>query len=277
MKTETPTIWVNGVAADSLPVTDRGLSYGDGLFETIRITSGKATLIELHLRRLSESAAQLGIFLDLPLLEAEMSAFLSCFTSRDGILKVILTRGSGGRGYNPDGCRASSRVLSFHPLPVYPSNPAANGICLYPCKTRLGQSVLAGIKHLNRLENVLARGEWQGSDCLEGLLMNFDGSLVEGTMSNLFLVRQGILETPDLSRSGVKGVCREYILQQAEEWQLPVRESALTLSDLEQAEEVFVCNSVNGVWPVVSYENLSWTIGSVTRQVQDRVQGVLNG
>ena len=271
-------VWVNGEVAASVAVTDRGLSYGDGLFETIKVVNGRPTLFDLHLNRLRESAAFLGIQFSIEQLKVEVAAFLPSICQADGILKIILTRGSGGRGYNPAGCEHTSRILSFHDLPAYGLAPSEQGIRLFHCRTRLGQSVLAGMKHLNRLENVLARSEWEvGSGCLEGLVQDFEGQIIEGTMSNLFFVQDGILKTPDLSRCGVKGVCRQYILGSARFWGLEVEESDYDLAVLEQADEVFVCNSVNGVWPVVACGERSWPVGEVTLAVRDKLMEVMNG
>ena len=269
-------VWINGKPGSSIPVNDRGLAYGDGIFETVRVASGQPVMAALHWRRLSESARHLGIEISVEQVVQEVALFLSEQEVSDGVLKLIVTRGSGGRGYNPSGCGQARRILSFHPLPEYSSSPACTGVRLYPCKTRLGFSSLAGLKHLNRLENVMARSEWQGSECLEGLVLDWDGRPVEGTMSNLFLVRDGCLVTPLLENCGVKGVCREYILSQSPGWGLAVIEKAIHLSDLEQASEVFICNSVNGVWPVVAFRDLSWPAGPVTCDIRDRILDEMN-
>ncbi|MGI9277156.1 MAG: aminodeoxychorismate lyase [Endozoicomonas sp.] len=270
-------VWINGRPGSSIPVNDRGLAYGDGVFETVRVASGRPVMAELHWRRLSDSARRLGIELCVEQVENEVGLFLTELPDSEGVLKLIVTRGSGGRGYNPSGSGPARRILSFHPLPEYPSNPAFEGIRLYPCKTRLGNSSLAGLKHLNRLENVMARSEWQGGECLEGLVLDWEGRPVEGTMSNLFLVKKdGLLVTPLLDHCGVKGVCREYILEQASGWGLKVFEQAVQLSDLERASEVFTCNSVNGVWPVVAFRDIDWPVGPVTCDVRDRILDELN-
>ncbi len=269
---------VNGETSSSISVTDRGLAYGDGLFETVRVVSGQPTLFDLHMDRLSACACFMGIELSVPQLKAEIADFLVAVNQERGILKVILTRGSGGRGYNPAGCSDSSRILSFHDLPAYKGTPEESGIHLFSCETQLGQSVLAGMKHLNRLENVMARREWGvDSNCLEGLLLDFDGRVIEGTMSNLFFVRDGILKTPNLSRCGVKGVCREYILHSANSWGLKTEVFDYAFSELVGADEVFVCNSVNGVWPVIACGDERWPVGAVTCTVRDKLMEVIDG
>ena len=271
-------VWVNGVPESRVSVSDRGLAYGDGLFETVRISNRRPTLAALHWRRLSQGCQKLGIPLNLQRLMDEVDAFLSSAPMSDGVLKVIITRGSGGRGYNPEGCQTTRRILSIHPLPQRTPDPAVHGARVMACRFRLGQSELAGMKHLNRLEQVLARQEWSGNAYDEGLLSDFSGNLIEGTMSNLFMVNhQGELVTPDLSGSGVKGVCREFVIALAGDMGLTVVEAPISLQFLQNsAAEVFLCNSVNGVWPVVLYDQSHWGVGSVTMDIRDRVREELN-
>lgn len=269
--------WINGQPETGLPLDDRGLAYGDGLFETVRIAGGQLTLAAWHKQRLSFSSARLALALDSVQLWQEVGLFLQAQAAGDGVLKIIITRGSGGRGYNSAGCQQVRRILSLHPLPVYPASHAQQGIAVRLCRLRIGQSSLAGIKHLNRLEQVLARSEWQDSAYGEGLVCDFAGRLIEGTMSNLFVVdSQGVLVTPSLDCCGVAGVCRQYILDNAPGWGIAVREQALFPDDLSQARELFVANSVNGVWPVVSCGQSRWPVGALTRLIRDKVAEELN-
>lgn len=268
--------WVNGESASSIPVSDRGLAYGDGVFETIRVVGRMPQLASLHWRRLSDSLNRLKIAIDLDLLVSEVEVFLSRQQQVEGVLKVIVTRGSGGRGYNPVSCMASQRILSFHPFPEHPETNWRSGISLYACETRLGHTTLAGMKHLNRLENVLARSEWSGRDYQEGLMLDMSDKVIEGTMSNVFLIKNGIMYTPALDRCGVSGVCREFILQEASLLGVPFIERDVDESFLLDADEVFVCNSVNGIWPVAQYKHHRWQVGLVTVKVRDHVLAVLN-
>lgn len=269
-------VWVNGVPEGFLSASDRGLAYGDGLFETVRVSGGKPTLADYHWRRLQRSCERLGIALDIGRLLEEVDAFLLDNRAGDAVLKVIITRGSGGRGYNPEGCLSPRRILSLHPLPSRSRDPGLHGARVKHCQMRLGRSTLAGLKHLNRLEQVLARSEWQGNAYDEGLLCDIEGNLIEGTMSNLFVVtREGSLVTPDLSFSGVAGVCRDFIIDFARHRGIAVNEQWLS-PDLE-GSEVFLCNSVNGVWPVIEYEGRQWGFGSLTAQIRDCVLEELNG
>ena len=269
-------VWVNGVPQELIPASDRGLAYGDGLFETIRVARGKTTLDEYHWQRLQVSCQRLGITLSLPQLLDEVAAFLPACGADCGVMKVIVTRGSGGRGYNPQGCDAPRRILSLHPLAERDTDPAVVGARVRMCQLRLARSALPGVKHLNRLEQVLARAEWQGDHYHEGLLCDDRGHLIEGTMSNLFVVtHSGELITPDLSFCGVRGVCRDFIIDLARRRGLTVREELV--SPRLDVAEVFLCNSVNGVWPVVECADRVWPIGPVTALMRDCVLEKLHG
>ena len=269
-------VWINGVAQELIPASDRGLAYGDGLFETILVVNGKTTLDEYHWRRLYDSCQRLGIALNVSQLLDEVAAFLRVCSVDSGVMKVIVTRGSGGRGYNPQGCLSPRRILSLHPLPVRKPDPGLAGARVRLCQLRLARSALAGLKHLNRLEQVLARDEWQGDYFHEGLLCDDSGHLIEGTMSNLFVVTHlGELITPDLSFCGVSGVCREFVIDLAHSRGLTVREEPV--SPLLDVAEVFLCNSVNGVWPVVECAGRVWPIGPITTLIRDCVLEKLHG
>lgn len=273
--TTTPT-WINGHDTTLVPVTDRGLTYGDGLFETIRIVRRQLTLATEHWQRLQYGCLRLNIAVDIEALKAEVSAYLRTLNDPVGVLKITITRGVGSRGYNPLSATSPHRILSFTPTSFEPSAVALHGANVRMCQTWLGSSTLAGIKHLNRLEQVLARSEWR-DEYDEGLVCDEHGHLIEGTMSNLFVVtEQGQLLTPDLARCGVAGVCREFILNWAAHQGYAIVVGKVE-PDLSDARELFLCNSVMGVWPVVTLNDRQWPIGSVTRKIQDVVWEALNG
>ncbi|MFC3609060.1 aminodeoxychorismate lyase [Stutzerimonas tarimensis] len=259
--------WLDGRPAAGLAVDDRGLAYGDGLFETIKISQGQPHLLSRHMARLGEGCRRLAIPCDEALLTTEIRAFAKALGA--GVCKLILTRGSGLRGYRfPEPCRPS-RLLIGAALPQYPEAHAAQGVALFPCVTRLAeQPLLAGLKHLNRLEQVLARAEWDDSRFAEGLMRDYSGRVIEGVFSNLLLVRKQRLVTPDLSRCGVAGVMRAEILFLAERAGLACVVTDVDLDDLYQAEEVFLCNSLYGIWPVVALEAHRWSVGPLTRKLQ---------
>ncbi|OAI83722.1 aminodeoxychorismate lyase [Pseudomonas putida] len=259
--------WVDGQGADTRALQSRGLAYGDGLFETIAVKAGKASLLDYHLDRLALGCQRLAIEADLQLIRDECCRYAVLLG--DGVLKLILTRGDSQRGYAAVAGAMPRRILQGNPVPVYPSEHADQGVSLFPCRTRLAeQPLLAGLKHLNRLEQVLARAEWQGAEYAEGLMLDMSGRVIEGVYSNLFLVHGGQLLTADLSRCGVAGVMRAALLDAAGREGIGAQIRDLALDDLEQADELFLCNSVYGVWPVRSFASLNWSPGPLTRKLQ---------
>ncbi|MDI2591351.1 aminodeoxychorismate lyase [Pseudomonas sp. 681] len=267
--------WVDGQPADALSLKDRGLAYGDGLFETIAVRGGQPMLLDRHLARLAEGCSRLAIAADHALIRSELLAYAGALG--EGVLKLILTRGDSLRGYAPDPSACARRILQGNPPSVYPAALGEEGIRLFPCATRLStQPLLAGLKHLNRLEQVIARSEWQDTEHAEGLMLDHAGRVIEGVFSNLFLVRDGVLMTADLKRCGVAGVMRAELLFQAESAAIPTQITDITLDQLQWADEVFVCNSVYGVWPVRAYAALSWPVGPLTRKLQTLARALLD-
>ncbi|MEN0107881.1 MAG: aminodeoxychorismate lyase [Pseudomonas sp.] len=267
--------WVDGRPAQAASLVDRGLAYGDGLFETIGVKSGRPQLFERHLARLADGCQRLSIPADLALIRTELLAFSA--ELGEGVAKLLLTRGDGLRGYAAPAAATPRRILLGSPFPAYPASHAEQGIRLFPCVTRLAeQPLLAGLKHLNRLEQVLARSEWQDSEHAEGLMQDLSGRVIEGVFSNLFIVRDGQLLTPDLSRSGVAGVMRAELLAQAQALAIPVAVQPLSLEQLLAADEVFVCNSLYGVWPVTALQGHCWPVGPLTRKLQRLARDLLD-
>lgn len=259
--------WIDGRPGELLPVRDRGLAYGDGLFETIAVSDGKPTLFDRHLARLAEGCVRLGLPLDLALVRTEVLAF--CAELGAGVAKLMVTRGDGLRGYAPPQPAKPRRILQGSPRPSYPAEHAERGVRLFPCRTRLAeQPLLAGLKHLNRLEQVLARAEWQDLEHAEGLLLDTSGRVVEGVYSNLLLLKDGVLLTPDLSRCGVAGVMRAELLAQAESLGVRCEVRDIGLDELWLADEVLLCNSLYGVWPVIGLQGHRWPVGALTRKLQ---------
>ncbi|KAB0499094.1 aminodeoxychorismate lyase [Pseudomonas vancouverensis] len=267
--------WVDGQPADVLSLKDRGLAYGDGLFETIAVRDGVPALLARHLVRLTKGCQRLSINLDHGAMVTELTDYAAQLDN--GVLKLVVTRGDSQRGYAFDPAAQARRILSGNPPAAYPATHAEQGIRLFPCTTRLStQPLLAGLKHLNRLEQVLARAEWQDTEHAEGLMLDQEGRVVEGVFSNLFLVRDGVLTTAQLDRCGVAGVMREEILFQAESLGIPTQITDISLGQLQQADEVFVCNSVYGIWPVRAYAAFSWPVGPLTRKLQSIARALLD-
>ncbi len=245
-------ILVNGETTERLPIDDRGLAYGDGLFETLAVFDGACPWFERHLARLGVGCDRLGLPRPDPAQLREETERLARGQPR-AVIKWMITAGSGGRGYaRPDPVQPR-RIVSRHSWPDYPLAHWEEGIALFACKLRLSaQPALAGIKHLNRLEQVLARRELP-PDCAEGVLCNAEGEVVEGIASNLFVVRDGTLITPPIGDCGVHGLMRRWVLETAMEEDIDTAIEPLRPEDLEQAKEIFMTNTLIGLWPVRRY------------------------
>lgn len=262
--------WVNGEPTQNLSVMDSGLRYGDGLCETMAVRQGKILLETYHLECLRKGCKQLGITAPaVPALKRELEEAVR--GQSQAVLNFILTRGCAG----PDGRVApgiqTTRIVSLEPWPEYPGQWAETGIHMRICDTHVSRNRrLAGLKHLNRLDQVLARLEWTEADKLqEGLMLDEEGSVIGGTMSNVFAwLSHGVLATPALRLAGVEGVMRRYLLEQAGRNNIQTRIASLSLTELMGAVEVFVCNSVIGVWPVAAVGAWKYRIGPMTRQAQ---------
>lgn len=229
------------------PLDDRGAAYGDGLFETVLVRDGEPQLWAAHLARLARGCAVLGF--PAPC-QADLERPLAKAPRGQAVLKLMVTRGSGGRGYLPPAAPKPRLRWQLSPFAPNPRHWWA-GVRVRHCRLRLGiQPALAGLKHLNRLENVLARREWQDSDTAEGLLCDSEKRLVEATCMNLFWQREGRLETPRLDRCGVAGTLREALAARVE-----LHEVAAGPEVLDAADAVWLGNSVQGVWPVIRLDD----------------------
>jgi 4-amino-4-deoxychorismate lyase len=261
-------VLVNGEPADCIPADDRGFTYGDGVFRTLAVHAGAVPLWSRHYAKLAADCRALAIE---PPAETALCADLHLVAGRmpDCALRITVTRGSGGRGYALPATVTPRRVVAASPLPEYPAAYATQGVAIRYCAQRLAlQPPLAGIKHLNRLENVLARAEWDDPAIAEGLLCDVEGSVIEGTRCNLFLAERGVLVTPDLSRCGVAGVTRDAIIELADGKGMPCRIESISRERLEAADEVMLVNSLVGVWPVARLEGRSWTTFEATARVR---------
>lgn len=265
---------VNGEAQQQLPVSDRGLAYGDGVWETIAIKQGQPQLLEWHLQRLQHGLQVLGIVpVDWATLESEI--YTLCNRQQRAVIKIIITRGSGGRGYNPYGCHQPTRIVQRYLWPSYPSHYPTDGIRLALCQTRLAaQPLLAGFKHLNRLEQVLARAE-VGGEYQEGLVLDYADYVIEGTMSNLFVLQHnGQIVTPDLTYCGIAGIMQRFIQRSLVENGLECHIRKLTLHDLREAQSLFLTNSLIGIWPVREFLGKVYSIAPIIQTLQKTVDTI---
>jgi 4-amino-4-deoxychorismate lyase len=243
----TATMLVNGVESAMVDARDRGLHYGDGLFETIACRAGRPRWLEAHLQRLTLGAERLGLQLpDAALLRAELAQLAA--GQQRCLLKLIVTRGlATARGYAPTGDEQPTRILSRHAWPEAAPAPFRVAYSRVPLAEN---PLLAGIKHLNRLEQVLAQRELAGSALQELLMCTAAGAVVCGSMSNLFLCEEAGLATADLQACGVAGVTRARVLRAAEALGIRVRIGTLTVAEVAAAGGAFLCNVRLGLQPV---------------------------
>ncbi|WP_052107919.1 aminotransferase class IV [Aerolutibacter daejeonensis] len=279
-------VFVGARAVDAVPADDRGLAYGDGLFETMRAHRGDVPWWPAHWARLAAGAARLRLPLpDEAQVRAEARALLE---GESGVLKLLVTRGSGGRGYMPPTKAIPTWLLSRHPLPVVPKT----GLVLRWCDTRLAvQPLLGGLKHCNRLEQVMARAEWQAGgtespsapvvgyasrhgDAMtvrpqvadEGLMRSTEGDVVCATAANVFILRGNRWLTPAVDRCGIAGVCRRWAMDAT-----GATEARLDVTDVEAADAVFLCNVVRGILPVARLGERTWAPHPLVVALQQRL------
>jgi len=199
-------VLVGGQAEDRISVLDRGLGYGDGLFETIRFVGAEAPLWSRHMHRLEEGCRRLGLPMPARSVLLDEARAVSGELPQS-VVRITLTRGTGARGYKPPAQPKPTRIVAAFEAPPPDAVAYADGIRVRLCATRLApQPLLAGLKHLNRLEQVLARAEWDDPTIAEGLLCDADGLVISATAANLFAVFGGVLATPAVDRCGVAGV-----------------------------------------------------------------------
>lgn len=268
---------INGEFGRALDIADRGLQYGDGVFTTLTVVRSAPLFLREHLARLRRDADHLGLTgPDDATLAREVEKLVA--GTSEAVVKIVLTRGSGGRGYRVPQSAPCTRIVSLHPYPALPPDAAREGVAVRLCALRLAvQPRLAGVKHLNRLEQVLARAEWDHEHIREGLLQDAEGHVVEGVMSNLFLVKGGVLRTPLLDRCGVSGVMRGVVMRLAAEMDLSLAETRISLDEVYDADELFLTNSVIGIWPVNRFEQLAYSVGPLTRLLFERLQARIEG
>lgn len=264
-------VLINGLATREVDVADRGFQYGDGVFETIEVIRATPLFLPRHLERLRLGCAKLSIpFPGTETLGLEVEKV--CGGCERGVLKIQVTRGVGGRGYRHLQPVTATRVLSLHPYPGYPENFYNPGVRVRMCETRLGCNPgIAGIKHMNRLEQVLGRQEWAGDEVQEGLMLDQDDYVVEGTMTNIFLVKDTMLSTPELDRCGVSGIMRNLVIENAKNQGIPLAIRRLTKDDVFAADEMFLTNSLIGCWPVRQLEDQIYPVGPVTLRVSQGI------
>ncbi len=259
---------INGEAGSRIDVGDRGLHYGDGVFETMAVLKGVARNFDAHMQRLARGCKRLGFAAPCTTLIAEEIGAL-CENRQRAVVKLIVTRGSGDRGYAPPPEAMPCRTLLRYEWPAGIEARRKSGVAVHTCETRLAiNPALAGIKHLNRLEQVLAAKERAGSEFAEGLMLDTEGTLIEATHSNVFLVQDGGLVTPSLDHCGVAGIMRAKVIDVADRAGIFTKIVKVAAPSLNECQEMFLTNSLMGVVPVVQLDQRKLPAGKLTRRLQ---------
>lgn len=262
------TYLINGNSSQVISPLDRGFAYGDGVFRTLKIVRGIPQHWPMHYQKLVADCAAIGIVC--PSAECFISDFQQLFSLEEvAVAKIIVTRGEGERGYAPPAITMPMRVIIKSTLPNYAKSHYTDGVNLHLCEMRLGhQPKLAGIKHLNRLENVMARMEWKDEHIFDGLLLDMQGNVIECTMSNIFARFGSELATPALSMCGVAGVTRQSVIGLSHPLGLNINVTSLSLERLLQADEVMICNSLYGAFQVRSIADKIWQKQSLSSTIR---------
>lgn len=278
-----PLTLVNGEVQNVVSVADRGLAYGDGLFETMRCRNRQLPAWPLHWQRLQQGADALRLNVNLQAIEQPLKTALDYVEQQeidDAIIKLMVTRGEGGHGYIPPATAEPNIILTVKPYQPLPLMPGECGVELKDCTYKLSHNpVLAGLKHLNRLEQVLAAQSVNLATDQQGLVFDRHDRLIETLHHNLFLIKDGILLTPALHYCGVAGVLRRAILEQcAPAFGLSTMTSHIYQTDLCAADEVFIGNSVHGITPVCRWRDKVWQEGDLTQKLSGQWEklGTLN-
>jgi 4-amino-4-deoxychorismate lyase len=271
-------VLVNGVRDAGLSALDRGVQFGDGLFETIACIKGRPRFLPLHLERLEFGCERLGFTPpNLEEIAAEVRGL--ALNVERAIVKVVVTAGEAvARGYARCGNETATRITIRYPWPHESPAQLHDGVMVRTLTLRLGENPrLAGLKHCNRLEQILARRELATDAALqEGILFSSSGNLVSGTFSNVFLVRESCLLTPRIDLCGVAGVMRRVVLREARRVGIPARECELRAPDVQSAAEIFLTNARIGIWPVRTLDARELTPGPVTRHLQSVLAPLLD-
>ena len=272
---------INGKLTNKISVEDRAVQYGDGVFETIAVKEKLLEFWKEHYQRLNKGCKILKIKCPSePFLKKEINKFIKKkihirYGSRQ-VLKIIISRGIGGRGYNPPRNSKPTRILGIYNWPSWPGTNSIKGIRMDVCRTRISaQPFLSQIKHLNRLEQIIARSEWQNKSISESIMLDLNGNVIEGTMSNIFGVKKNIFYTPNIKFAGVEGIMRGVILKLLKRNKEKYVIKEITLKELLKFDEVFVCNSIFGIWPVIKISKKKFSYGEKTNKIKRLLSDIM--
>ncbi|CAM2787642.1 aminodeoxychorismate lyase [Vibrio rarus] len=263
--------WINGELQDTILASDRSFNYGDGGFTTMKTCDGQAIHWSLHVQRM-QSCLQL-LHIPCPNWDnVRLWVETAAHAQGDGGIKLHISRGSGGRGYSPLGADEPQVTISNFAYPSHYTDWQRHGIELGVAQPRLGLNpLLAGHKHNNRLEQVLIKADLERQGYSDGIVLDLNHHVVETSMANLFWVKDGTLYTPSLELCGVSGVMRRLVIAAAEASSLTVQYGHFVMQDILDADEVFMCNSLLGIAPIIKIEYKTFAVGIIARDFQERI------
>ena len=269
---------INGKFLKTVSVLDRGLSYGHGLFETMswrhlrELDSFGVEFWNRHLKRLSASSLKMKI-------KMPSKEILNNYKDKiikksinlgfnEGVLKIIITRGVGGRGYKYEKDIEPTIIFLSFPKVRIDESFFKKGVNLRFCKSPIFVNhQLSGIKHLNRIDSVMARSEWQNKEFFDGVLLDDSKNIIDGTMTNIFFSKNNILYTPDLKKSGINGIMRQVVIEKSKIFFNSVHEIQINKKNLKLYDEMFITNSIIKILPVKKLEKKEFSISQSTRNL----------
>lgn len=268
---------INGIEVDHIDARDRGLAYGDGLFSTMNVQYGEVQLWEFHLQRLQLGAQKLYFpNMDWSQLSDEVQQVAKTIAEyKNHVLKIIITRGSGGRGYSSVGCDSPQRIISTGSYPEFYQQWQQQGIKVIQCESQLASNKqLAGLKTLNRLEQVLIKKELESKQAVEGLVCDNQGYVIEACTANLFIYLDNQWKTPKLDSSGVAGVQRRHVMSCALQAGISIIEEYIHIDRLAEVQAICLTNALMGVVPVSQYQQSVFDSASLARckQLQSLIE-----
>lgn len=258
--------WVNGELSTTLALSERGIQFGDGVFRTMRKEGGRILFWNEHYQKLVHDARVLRLVCPpQALFEKELKAI----ELEDAIVKIIITRGNTERGYTIPTGLAVNRIITAHSVTIIPNAWKEQGVKVRFADWRLShQPLLAGVKHLNRLDNVMARAEWNDLEIVESLMLDHEGNVIEGVMSNVFVLKEGVLLTSALQSCGVAGIMRDKVIGAATRLEIAVQQVVFRPDTLLASDGVILTNSVFGLLPVKQCEERQWSDFTLCNQLR---------
>lgn len=247
---------INGTFKKISPF-DRAFQYGDGIFRTFVVENKKVLHWKHHYQKIVEDCLALKI---IPPKEKDLLIDIDTLfkSNKKSVGKFIISRGNSERGYKFSEDIVHNRFLIKTEMPIYPKEYFEQGVNLFVCKQKLSTSILSGVKHLNRLENIIARQEWKGDYYFDGILLDQHGHVIECISCNIFMRIGNTIYTPKIKQVGIKGVTRGLIIKTSIKLGFKIKETTFKLDKLLQSDEVLITNSLFGVLQVKEIKKKSW-------------------